>query len=103
MNVMPAAAGPGAGLPEAVTHLGIRPEHITLAPAGSGDLQGKVDVLEYLGADTFVIMDCGAAGQITVRVNGDVDLVPGDAAGLVFQPDKRHGFGADGQAIALAR
>ena len=79
--------------------LGIRPEHIAMGPEGTGHLDGTVDVLEYLGADTFVIMDCGAAGQVNVRITGDTALRPGDRAGLTFEDGRLHFFGADEQAI----
>ncbi|ABD54204.1 ABC transporter ATP-binding protein [Jannaschia sp. CCS1] len=100
MNVMPASAVPSLGMPEQVVSLGVRPEHISFVDGPDGHLHGTVDVLEYLGADTFVIMSCGEAGQITVRVNGDVDMKPGDTAGLNFQKDKVHGFDASGLAVA---
>ena len=110
MNVLPISTSDGrysinggrgesyGGDRPAVT-LGIRPEHITLGPEGSGQLDGTVDVLEYLGADTFVIMDCGAAGQVNVRINGDTDLRPGDKAGLDFAEDRLHFFDASEQAV----
>jgi len=99
MNVLPAAAVIDAAQSAHTEMLGVRPEHITLGKAGTGDLQGTVDVLEYLGADTFVIMSCGDAGQVTVRINGDVDLKPGDQAGLHFSAEHLHRFDADGLAI----
>lgn len=99
MNIMPAKTVPAAGLSVDAVSLGIRPEHITIVDAGTGHLQGTVDVLEYLGADTYVIMDCGPAGQVTVRVNGDVDLKPGDNAGLSFDAEKMHGFGEDDLSV----
>ena len=80
------------------THLGARPEHIVLGAPGTGQCDGTVDVLEYLGADTFVILDCGPLGQVTVRVIGGTALRPGDRAGLTFD-DTTHFFDADGQAI----
>ncbi len=101
MNTMPAGAVSSVRLPEAAETLGIRPEHISLGAEGSGQIDGVVDVLEYLGADTFVIMDCGAAGQITVRVGGDVSLRPGDRAGLSFQRSKLHAFSSEGLSIEL--
>ncbi|MEP1611484.1 MAG: ABC transporter ATP-binding protein [Roseobacter sp.] len=101
MNVMPATSVSGIPLPQQSVSLGIRPEHIELVTEGAGDLDGTVDVLEYLGADTFIIMSCGDAGQITVRVNGNTHLVPGDTAGLKFLPEHRHAFDAQGTAIAL--
>ena len=102
MNTMPAQSVPDADLPAGAVTLGIRPEHISLVAPGAGNLQGVVDVLEYLGADTFVIMDCGSAGQITVRVNGDVSLKPGDKAGLSFASDKRHAFSDAGLSIPMS-
>ncbi len=98
MNVMPAEHATGVTLPAGTVSLGVRPEHIKLVDPGAGNLQGKVDVLEYLGADTFVIMECGAAGQVTVRISGDTALKPGDAAGLAFQTGTLHGFDASGLA-----
>ncbi|MEP2784922.1 MAG: ABC transporter ATP-binding protein [Pseudoruegeria sp.] len=79
--------------------LGIRPEHITIGAKGSGHCDGIVDVLEYLGADTFVIVDGGTLGQITVRVTGDSDLMPGAEIGLHFDESVIHFFDAEGQAV----
>lgn len=99
MNVMAAKAVPKATLPQNAVSLGIRPEHIGLVGEGEGHLQGTVDVLEYLGADTFVIMACGDAGQVTVRIKGDTTLTPGTKAGLSFPSESLHCFDADGLAI----
>ncbi len=43
------------------TQIGIRPpEHIDLlSPPGEGQCDGTVDVVEYLGADSYVIVDAG--------------------------------------------
>ncbi|MEM1303150.1 MAG: sn-glycerol-3-phosphate ABC transporter ATP-binding protein UgpC [Pseudomonadota bacterium] len=110
MNVIPCATANGqytlaggrggafAGS-KAAEHLGIRPEHITLGDAGSGALDGTVDVVEYLGADCFVILDCGPVGQMTVRVGGETDLKPGQGVGLVFPEERLHFFDSDGLAV----
>ena len=99
MNVFPASALPDASLPENAVSVGIRPEHLTIAKPGEGQIEGTVDLLEYLGADTFVIMSCGEAGQVTVRVTGNTDLVPGDQASLSFSLQDRHAFDKDGLAL----
>ncbi|SDI10094.1 ABC transporter ATP-binding protein [Alloyangia pacifica] len=102
MNVMPAdvdglrLADP---MPPEARHVGIRPEHITLTAPGDGQLDGTVDVLEYLGADTYVIVDCGAAGKLTVRALGDTGLTPGASCGLAFEPTQIHAFGVEGLAL----
>ncbi len=110
MNVMPCSTeGSTYSLPghrgaaydraKPATHMGIRPEHITLGEVGTGVIDGTVDLLEYLGADTFVILACGDLGQITVRVTGNSDLKPGDKVGLNMDNKDLHFFGADGLAI----
>lgn len=82
-----------------IAHLGIRPESITLAEVGTGQIDGVVDVVEYLGADTFLIINCGAPGQITVRASGENTLEPGHKVGLAFAQKNRHYFAADGCAL----
>lgn len=101
MNVFPASSVTAFSLPENVLSLGIRPEHISVVAPGSGKLSGTVDVLEYLGADTFVIMSCGEAGQITLRVNGSTVLKPGDSADLEFTADNVHAFDEAGTALNI--
>ncbi|MEO0691914.1 MAG: ABC transporter ATP-binding protein [Pseudomonadota bacterium] len=109
MNVMPCRAeggqytlegGRGGVFPgdRPATHLGARPEHIVVGAPGTGQCDGTVDVLEYLGADTFVIIDGGPLGRITVRVIGDAQLSPGETVGLTFD-ETTHFFDADGLAI----
>ncbi len=111
MNVMPCATEGGQfSLPSGrsgtftksgqATQLGIRPEHITIGAPGSGQADGTVDVLEYLGADTFVIVDGGPLGQITVRSEGDSTLAPGEQIGLSFAEDQLHFFDDAGLALA---
>jgi len=99
MNVADAASAPGVALPAEAKSFGVRPEHIDLVEVGKGRIDGTVDVLEYLGADTFVIVSCGDAGQLTVRVNGNSSLKPGDPVGLDFADDFVHKFDAQGLAM----
>ena len=87
---------PGTG--EAV-QVGVRPEHISIAPAGEGQCDGTVDVVEYLGSDTFVLFDCGDAGQINVRISGDADLDVGQSAGLSFDLERTVFFDRTGTAL----
>ena len=46
----------------------IRPVHrrIMFCDAGEGQCAGRVDVIEYLGADTFMVVDCGRLGACTI-------------------------------------
>ena len=101
MNVWSLADAPPRGLetPPGAVSVGARPEHLRLGPPGEGTLDATVDVLEYLGADSFVIADAGAAGRITVRTQETVGLRPGQAVGLALDPARAHLFDADGRAI----
>ncbi|WP_223420844.1 ABC transporter ATP-binding protein [Tateyamaria pelophila] len=92
-------SGPYTASAAGATQVGIRPEHIEVGAAGTGQCDGTVDVIEYLGADTFVLFDCGGAGAINVRISGDADLKVGDVLGLTFDPERTVFFGADGDAI----
>ncbi|MEN0001985.1 MAG: sn-glycerol-3-phosphate ABC transporter ATP-binding protein UgpC [Pseudomonadota bacterium] len=87
------------GLDRPAKHLGIRPEHIELDKPGTGVLDGTVDVVEYLGADCFVILDCAGLGQLTVRVSGETKLKPGEAVGIKMPKNRLHFFDEDGLAI----
>ncbi|MDE0114137.1 MAG: ABC transporter ATP-binding protein [Albidovulum sp.] len=82
--------GRGGNFPgsRSACEIGIRPEHITFTNPGDGQFDGSVDVLEYLGADTFVIVDCGQPEKVTVRVGGSSSLVPGEKVGMQYQEDK---------------
>ncbi len=109
MNLMPCAADsgnytlPGArggtcaiGAP--ATQLGIRPEHIALTAEGSGQCDGTIDVIEYLGADSFLVIDCGEEiGKLTTRIAGDTELKPGERVGLAFDETRLSFFDAEGQ------
>ncbi|MEM7197895.1 MAG: ABC transporter ATP-binding protein [Pseudomonadota bacterium] len=81
------------------TQLGIRPEHITLVAPGSGHCDAMVQVVEYLGADSFILLECGNIGQITVRAPGDTQIKPQESVGLQFQDDRIIFFDAQGLAL----
>ena len=90
--------GRGGAYPgdRAAAHVGIRPEHIETAEPGVGALDATIDVVEYLGADCFVILDGGPLGQLTVRVSGETTLQAGRKIGLVFPDERLHFFDKDG-------
>ena len=110
MNIVACAAedgryrleGGGGGAFEsagAPVQLGIRPEHISLCAANEGQCAGEVDVVEYLGADTFLVVDCGGLGALTVRISGDARLDPGTRVGLTFESDNCHFFDRSGRRL----
>ena len=84
---------------KAAVKIGIRPEHIGIVSAGEGQCDGKLEVIEYLGADTFLLLDCGEIGQISARVSGETELKLGETVGLHFDPSSSVFFDGDQQAI----
>ncbi len=97
------AAGLG---PRPTVTLGVRPEHLRLAE--HGPLQGRVALVERLGAETYLHVrlgddDASGAGSlVTVRADGDCRAATGDTMGMELLPDHCHLFGPDGQALPLA-
>ncbi len=87
--------------PEAQKHgaetIGVRPEHLTV---GDGPWEGTVGLAEHLGSDTFLKVDAGALGTLTVRALGDVALRHGDHIRLAPQEGRIHRFGKDGKALS---
>ncbi len=99
MNIMDMGAALRVDAKPNAKKVGVRPEHIEVGAPGEGICDGKVDVLEYLGADTFLIVDAGDLGQLTVRVTGDTDIKEGQDIGLKANSDLLHFFDGDGLAI----
>ncbi|WP_108260110.1 ABC transporter ATP-binding protein [Mangrovicoccus ximenensis] len=101
MNVAEvAAAGDALRLDaDGAASIGVRPEHLQIVAPGEGLFDGTVDVTEYLGADAYVIADCGPLGRITLRTGGDDAIAEGTRIGLAAPPERIHRFDAQGQAI----
>ena len=78
--------------------IGIRPEHLRIDRDGQG-WPGTVTVAEHLGSDTFLYVDAGKIGTLTVRYVGELDLAAGDAVSLAPDPARVHRFSEDGKSI----
>ena len=83
----------------AAVRLGIRPEHIDVVEAGRGTVSGRIEVAEYLGADTFLYVQCDGVGRIVARIAGASTDLRGKDVGLAFQPDHLHFFDGDDRAV----
>jgi len=110
MNIVACAAedgryrleGGGGGAfegPGEPARLGIRPEHITVCAPEEGQCAGRIDVVEYLGADTYLVVECGGIGALTVRAPGDARFAPGESVGLAFEADNCHFFDRAGRRL----
>jgi multiple sugar transport system ATP-binding protein len=80
--------------------IGIRPEHLLIAREGEGESwPGTVSVAEHLGSDTFLYVDAGELGLLTVRGIGEIHLKSGDRVFLSPDPARLHRFDKDGRTI----
>ncbi|MBO6919219.1 MAG: sn-glycerol-3-phosphate ABC transporter ATP-binding protein UgpC [Rhizobiaceae bacterium] len=86
------------GVKDAKT-IGIRPEHIAL-DSKAGNISGKVTHVEQLGGDTNVYLDCGEAGQVSIRLFGQHDVEIDSVQFAKFESDKTFHFDNDGQRIS---
>ena len=78
--------------------IGVRPEHIGVSEAG-GTWSGTVTVAEHVGSDTFLYVHVEGAGELSVRVVGDIRLGEGAHVHLTPEPGRIHRFNQDGKAI----
>jgi multiple sugar transport system ATP-binding protein len=105
MNVLAADAVPpwraefGPALPPG-GFIGLRPEYISLRPAGQGALQGRVELVEALGAETLVYVNLPGGAQVVTRQNQRSSLHVGDTVGLAMDAANAHLFDAQGRVAA---
>src|SRR5438270_12428888 len=81
MNFVPGEVAGEAG----VAIIGIRPEHLKIGKDGDG-WPGRVSVAEHLGSDTFLYVEGGKLGTLTVRYVGELSLRAGDRVWLTPDP-----------------
>ena len=77
-------AGAPGGLPEGEILLGCRPETLELVPPESPGaiLRGKTDMVEPMGAETFIGVALGGGTRLIARVAPDRAPAVGEAVGL---------------------
>ena len=102
MNIVSAKQMPalqttvGLTLPEG-GFVGLRPENVVLHPAGTGMLQGTVDLVEALGAETLIYVTTTQGAQLVSRQNERTALHAGDSVGIQIDLEAAHVFDANGR------
>ncbi|MEM7567322.1 MAG: TOBE domain-containing protein, partial [Pseudomonadota bacterium] len=109
MNLLSATAagglatlGDGAvpvAAPDGPITLGVRPDDLHPAGEGPALLEGTVEVLEPLGAETLIYVET-PAGEVVAKADGRHPPAVGTRVRLAAEPNTVHAFGADGYAIA---
>ena len=87
-----AAYARGLSSGQSVT-LGIRPEHLSLAPGTDAGFAAIVDVTEPMGSETVVYATLGTT-RMVARVDPNANLTTGDAVRLAVDPTEVHLFDA---------
>jgi sn-glycerol 3-phosphate transport system ATP-binding protein len=91
----PMALIEGAALGAPGVRVGIRPEHLSAVPPDTAHLTGTVREVEYLGADTHIVIDHPAARGLIVSAPGYSRAQPGEAIGLAIPEENRVLFDAE--------
>jgi sn-glycerol 3-phosphate transport system ATP-binding protein len=86
-----------ADAPPNAARLGVRPEHIRLAPQGHAAV---VQSVEYFGADSIVTCAVGASAGVAVRQTGHAAVAVGQRVALEWAPAHEHFFDDQGKALA---
>ena len=81
--------------------VGLRPENVQLQPAGQGQVQGTVELVEALGAETLVYVATTSGAQIVARQNTRTALHAGNAVGLQIDAAAAHLFDAQGRVARV--
>jgi multiple sugar transport system ATP-binding protein len=79
--------------------LGIRPEHVTVAPKGKGTLTGKLKLAEYLGSETMFYLELADGGDLAVKADGLAKAERGATLSVNFPVEACHVFDANGDAV----
>lgn len=90
----------GASLPSG-GYVGLRPESITLTAPGAGQLGGKVDLVEALGAETLIYVTTDQGAQVVARQNTRTAVKLGDTVGVMVDATQAHLFDAQGRVARL--
>ncbi len=107
MNVIAAADLPqlkdtyGLPLPTG-GFIGLRPENVTLQPVGQGAVQGTVELVEALGAETLIYLSTDQGAQLVSRQTERTHLHAGDKVGVAIDASAAHLFDAQGRVTHQA-
>ncbi len=92
-SLLQLAPGASPRPPELV--LGVRPEHLSLEPPGSG-IAGSIDFVEHLGGEQIAHLSLTTGEPLLVRLSAEhARPRVGDAVSVRLPPSRIHLFGAD--------
>src|SRR5262249_56618741 len=83
-------------------YVGLRPENLALKPAGSGQVQGTVELVEALGAETLIYVNAGTKTPLVARQSTRPQVKVGDKVGVEIDAAAAHLFDAQGRLARQA-
>jgi len=81
--------------------VGLRPESVTLKAPGHGQFDGRVELVEALGAETLIYLSTASGAQLTARQSARTQLRSGDNVGVDVDANAVHLFDAQGHALPV--
>ena len=79
---------------------GVRPEHLSVAPAGEGDFIGRVEIVEKLGAESLIYLQTEfSTDPVTIRVSPEQRVRAGDVVPVRVERGRFHLFGTTGTVV----
>ncbi|WP_136689518.1 ABC transporter ATP-binding protein [Halorhabdus amylolytica] len=85
---------------EDVETLGVRPEELTIAPSGEGDLSAEVSVFEQIGSYNILYLENDDLDEeLVAQVEGSNHFDPGERVDIQIDPTHIHLFDRDGDAV----
>ena len=93
---------PVAPKPGSTITLGVRPEHLVPAEAGTGVLAGEVQLAEHLGGETYIYVALDGGRTVTVEIKGQATIEPGTRLDLAIDDNRFHVFGPDEKVLRHA-
>ncbi|QJC56753.1 Maltose/maltodextrin import ATP-binding protein MalK [Polaromonas vacuolata] len=82
--------------------IGLRPESLLVCTDGSGNSQGKVELIEALGAETLVHVTTLEGAHLVARQSERTSLRTGDAVSISMALNKAHWFDSKGRVVKAA-
>jgi ABC-type sugar transport system ATPase subunit len=77
----------GSGGPARRATLGVRPEHVWVT-AGDEGWASTVSLIEPLGDETLVFLDCGGSASLVAKVSAEETIAVGDHRRVAFKTEK---------------
>ena len=79
--------------------IGLRPESVSLTGVGRGLVDGRVELVEALGAETLIYVSTPSGAQFVARQNERTALHPGAAVSLEIDTAQAHWFDPAGRVV----